>query len=160
MKSCQIGIKRLSRWVILNLGYPLSDSRMKWYWRSVNPNPIVLYRKINFGLLIFQRWTTYEKSDLVKNHVCQSTSCFPVICFRFARCTLARRWCIHQPVNIYRNCLKRYFMRYYAQKYRFPSKKAKWNKKYPTVLKYIKKAFLFENIDKNGQTNYLFLGNS
>ena len=51
-------------------------------------------------------------------------------------------------------------MRYYAQKYRFPSKKPKWNKKYPTVLKYIKKAFLFENIDKNGQTNYLFLGNS
>ena len=30
--------------------------------------------------------------------------------FQFASCTLAKRWCIHQPVNVYRNCLKRYLI--------------------------------------------------
>ena len=57
INSCQIGIKQLSVCVILNLGYHLNDSRMKWYRRSVNPNPILFYSKINFRLLIFQRWT-------------------------------------------------------------------------------------------------------
>ena len=60
IKSWQIGIKQLLGCVILNLGYHLGDSRMKWYWRSVNPNLIL--------------------------------------------------WCIHQPVNIYRSCLKRYLI--------------------------------------------------
>ena len=45
IKSCQIGIKQLSWCVILNLRYHLNDSRMKWYRRSVNPNPILFYRK-------------------------------------------------------------------------------------------------------------------
>ena len=60
IKSSQIGIKQLLGCATLNLGYHLSDSRMKWYWRSVNPNLIL--------------------------------------------------WCIHQPVNIYRICLKRYLI--------------------------------------------------
>ena len=38
--------------------------------------PILLYRKINFALLIFQRWTVQEKTDLFKNQVCHSTSFF------------------------------------------------------------------------------------
>ena len=56
IKSCQIVIKQLSVCVILNLGYHLNDSRTKWYRRSVNPNPILFYSKINFRLLIFQIW--------------------------------------------------------------------------------------------------------
>ena len=29
-----------------------------------------------------------------------------LVCFQFASCTLAKQWCIHQPVNVYRNSLK------------------------------------------------------
>ena len=58
IKSSQIGIRQLSGCVILNLWCHLSDSRMKWYQGVVNPNPILFYRKINFPLLIFQRWAT------------------------------------------------------------------------------------------------------
>ena len=110
INSCQIGIKQLSGCVILNLGYHLNDSHVKWHQRGVNPDPLLFYRKINFRLLIFQRWAALEKSHLFKNHVCHSTSFFPVIFFffRFVRCTLANRWCT--PVNIYRNCLKRYLI--------------------------------------------------
>ena len=38
--------------------------------------PTLFYRKINFALLIFQRWTVQEKTDLFKNQVCHSTSFF------------------------------------------------------------------------------------
>ena len=107
---CQIGIKQLSGCTILNLGYHLNDSGMKWYRRGVNPNPILFYRKTSFPLLIFQRWTAQEKSHLFKNHVWHSTSFFFSYFFLFVRCTLAKRWCTHQPVNIYRNCLKRYLI--------------------------------------------------
>ena len=30
--------------------------------------------------------------------------------FQFVSCTLAKWWCIHQPVNIYTNCLKQYLI--------------------------------------------------
>ena len=30
--------------------------------------------------------------------------------FQFASCTLAKRWCMHQPVNVYRSCLKQYLI--------------------------------------------------
>ena len=50
-------------------------------------------------------------------------------------------------------------MRYYTQRYRFPSKTANLNQKKNTVLKCQKK-FLFQKIDKNVQIDYLFLGNS
>ena len=56
IKSCQIGIKQFSGCDILNLGCLLNDSRMKWYRRGVNPNPIPCYRKITCPLLIFLRW--------------------------------------------------------------------------------------------------------
>ena len=30
--------------------------------------------------------------------------------FQFASCTLAKRWCIHQSVNVYLSCLKQYLI--------------------------------------------------
>ena len=110
IKSCQIGIKQLSWCVILNLRYHLNDSRMKWYRRSVNPNPILFYSKINFRLLISRDGQRRKSLTSLKIAFATQLVFFPVICFRFARCTLAKRWCIHQPVNIYRNCLKRYLI--------------------------------------------------
>ena len=77
---------------------------------------MLFYGKINFSLLIFQRWLLQEKSHPIKKtfatqlvfpiyflHDCQLCGCF-----HFTSCTLAKRWCIHQPVNVYTNCLKRY----------------------------------------------------
>ena len=32
------------------------------------------------------------------------------VCLHFVSCTLAKRWCIRQPVNVYTNCLKRYLI--------------------------------------------------
>ena len=59
-----------------------------------------------------------EKFRLFKNHICQSTSFFPIISCHdwlcahrpFASCTLAKRWCTHQLVNAYRKCLKQYLI--------------------------------------------------
>ena len=53
-------------------------------------------------------------------------------------------------------------MRYYTQKYRFPSKlQNEIKKKKNTVIKCKKKkTFLFEKIDKNVKTDSPFLGNS
>ena len=126
IKSCQIGIKQLSGYVILNLGYPFclaflshNVSRIKWYRRGVNLNPILFSGKIHFLLLIFHRWIVYEKCHFFKNHICHSTSFFPIISchdcklyarFQFVSCTLWKRWCIHQLVTVYTNCLKRYLI--------------------------------------------------
>ena len=113
--SCQIGIKQLSGYVILNLGYHLNNLHMKWFWRGVNPNSIVFYGKMNFPLLIFQRWTRKSFTSL-RNHICHPSSFFSNFCFQFASCTLAKWWSIlwilsiHQPVNVYRNCLKQYLI--------------------------------------------------
>ena len=104
---------------------------MIWYRGGVNPNPKVFYGKIDFPPLVFQRWTAQEKSHLFKNHVCDSTSFFPIICFQFARCTLTKRWCIHWPDNVHRNCSKRNLIR--GIKLRsialLPSNTAIWKKK-------------------------------
>ena len=148
IKSCQIGVKQLSGYVILNLGNHLSDSHMKWYRRNVNPNHILFYWKINIRLLIFQM----EKSDLVKNYVCHSASFF-------FRCTLAKRWCIHQPVNIYRNCLKWYLIcPIILRSIAFLRKLQNEIKKKITVLKY-KKTFFLRQLTKMFKL-ILFLGNS
>ena len=83
IKSCQIGIKRISGCVILNLGYHLclaslsyNVSRIKWSRGGVNLNSILFSGKINFPLLIFHRWIASEKCHFFKNHICHSTRFF------------------------------------------------------------------------------------
>ena len=122
---------------------------MKWYRRGVNPNPILFYRKTSFPLLIFQRWTAQEKSHLFKNHVWHSTSFFFSYFFLFVRCTLAKRWCTHQPVNIYRNCLKRYLIcGIILRSIAFLQKLQNKIKKKITVLKCKKKRFFLRKLTK------------
>ena len=149
IKSCQIGIKQLSGCVILNLGYHLNDSRMKWFRRGVNPNSILFYKKINFLLLTFQRWTAQEKSHIFKNHVCHSTSFSSSYLFSIRQVHFSKT-VVHTPTCWYFQKLFEtiFNMRYYTKKYRFLSKTAKWNQKKITVLKRKKNVCFLENWQK------------
>ena len=95
IKSYQIGIKRVSGCVILNLGYHLclaslihTVSRIKWSQRGVNINSILFSGKINFPLLIFQRWIASEKCHFLTNHICHSTSFYQLFLATIVSCIL------------------------------------------------------------------------
>ena len=134
---------------------------MKWFRRGVNPNSILFYKKINFLLLTFQRWTAQEKSHIFKNHVCHSTSFSSSYLFSIRQVHFSKT-VVHTPTCWYFQKLFEtiFNMRYYTKKYRFLSKTAKWNQKKITVLKCKKKCLLFRKLTKMSKTNSPFLGNS
>ena len=54
-----------------------------------------------------------EKSNFALSRFFLIISCHDCklcVCFHFVSCSLAKRWCIHQPVNVYTNCLKQYLI--------------------------------------------------
>ena len=78
----------------------------------------VLWENKFFPLNFPEMYSVGKASSLWKLHIALS-QVFPIVSchdcnlcasFNFASCTLAKRWCTHQQVNVYTNNLKRYLI--------------------------------------------------